>query len=41
MTPLKKIWCLFETRWLNGGNDCPLGIYDPMRFITMAGFATV
>ena len=41
MTPLKKILCLFESGWVNGGNGGPLRIYDWLRFVVVAGFTTV
>ena len=41
MTPLKKILCLFESGWLNAGNGEPLRIYDWLRFVAVAGFASV
>jgi hypothetical protein len=38
MTPLKKKLCLFESGWLNGGNDGLPWFYDWMRFVAVAGF---
>jgi hypothetical protein len=41
MPPLEKILCLFESGSLNGGNAGPLRIYDWLRLVAVAGFATV